>query len=118
MVTRLLASQGEVFFASLDPVVGSEQRGLRPVVVLSRNSHNANSRVVSIAPFTTSMTMSEHPGALFVGSADSGLERESLLLLFQIRTIDRLRLRQSVGMLAPDVLEKALHIIRQHFSTE
>jgi mRNA-degrading endonuclease toxin of MazEF toxin-antitoxin module len=64
------------------------------------------------------MTLMKHPGALFVRAAVSGLPSDSLLLLFQIRTIDRVRLRQSVGMLAPVVLEEALYIVRQHFSKE
>ncbi|WP_179396111.1 type II toxin-antitoxin system PemK/MazF family toxin [Lacticaseibacillus absianus] len=93
--------RGDVFFADLSPVVGSEQGGLRPVLVIQNDVGNRFSPTVIVAAITSRITkpkMKTHVG--LSGTAD-GIERDSVVLLEQIRTIDKQRLMDKVTSLSP-----------------
>ncbi|MBR0596444.1 type II toxin-antitoxin system PemK/MazF family toxin [Sinanaerobacter chloroacetimidivorans] len=96
--------KGDIFYADLTPIVGSEQGGIRPVLIIQNNIGNRYSPTV-IAAAITSQT-SKHPLPTHV-SLDGicGLRRDSTILLEQIRTIDRSRLREYIGRLELEKLQ-------------
>lgn len=87
--------RGELYYAYLEPVIGSEQGGERPVVILQNNRGNRYSPTVIVAPLTTKLVKRTLPVHVKVTAA--GLRSTSLILLEQIRTIDKQRLRQYIG---------------------
>ena len=93
--------RGELYYADLNPVIGSEQGGIRPVLVIQNDTGNKHSPTVIIAAITSKAIKSILP-THHVLSALYGLERESIVLLEQIRTIDKLRLKERVGTLGKD----------------
>ena len=96
--------RGEIYFTDLSPVVGSEQTGLRPVLILQNNSGNKHSPTTIVAAITSRKTKSDLPTHVKV-SAD-GLPLESTVLLEQIKTIDKSRLDEYVGRLDKDTMGK------------
>ena len=87
--------RGELYYADLEPVTGSEQGGERPVVILQNNKGNQHSPTVIVAPLTTQKIKPRLPTHVTVSS--SGLRASSLVLLEQIRTIDKQRMRNHIG---------------------
>ena len=87
--------RGELYYADLEPVIGSEQGGERPVVILQNNKGNQHSPTVIVAPLTTQKIKPRLPTHVTVSS--SGLRSSSLVLLEQIRTIDKQRMRNHIG---------------------
>ena len=87
--------RGELYYADLEPVIGSEQGGERPVVILQNNKGNQHSPTVIIAPLTTQKIKPRLPTHVMVSS--SGLRSASVVLLEQIRTIDKQRMRNYIG---------------------
>ena len=88
--------RGDIFYADLSPVVGSEQGGVRPVLVVQNDIGNKYSPTVIIAAITSQMSKVKLPTHVEV-SAEFGLPKNSVVLLEQIRTIDKKRLREKVG---------------------
>ena len=88
--------RGDIFYADLSPVVGSEQEGVRPVLVVQNDIGNKYSPTVIIAAITSQMNKVKLPTHVEV-SAEFGLPKNSVVLLEQIRTIDKKRLREKVG---------------------
>ena len=88
--------RGDIFYADLSPVVGSEQGGVRPVLVVQNDIGNKYSPTVIIAAITSQMNKVKLPTHVEV-SAKFGLPKNSVVLLEQIRTIDKKRLREKVG---------------------
>jgi mRNA interferase MazF len=95
-----------VFFADLSPVIGSEQGGVRPVVVLQNDIGNHYSPTVIVAAITSQSDKARLPIHVPVSAADSALGRDCLILLEQIRTLDKRRLRQRVAHLPRTVMER------------
>lgn len=95
-------NRGDIYFANLNPVVGSEQGGMRPVVVLQNNTGNKHSSTVITAPIT-SQIKPQLPTHLLL-SETSGLHEGSLVLLEQVRTIDKQRLGQYIGFLSRNTM--------------
>ena len=89
--------RGEIYYAELDPVIGSEQGGRRPVVVLQNNRGNQSSDTVIVAPLTSSQIKPHLPTHVEIYT--DGLHCTSIALLEQIRTIDKKRLREHMGHL-------------------
>lgn len=87
--------RGELYYADLEPVIGSEQGGERPVVILQNNKGNQHSPTVIVAPLTTQKIKPRLPTHVTV--AGDGLRASSLILLEQIRTIDKQRMRNYIG---------------------
>lgn len=91
--------RGDVYYADLNPTVGSEQGGVRPVLVLQNNVGNRHSPTVIVAAITSRTGKPRLPTHVPVGGAVSGLRKDSVVLMEQVRTIDRSRLREYVGRL-------------------
>lgn len=87
--------RGEIYYADLSPVVGSEQGGYRPVLVLQNNKGNKFSTTIIVAPISSKMTKNPLPTHVVVEK--ECLEKKSVVLLEQIRTIDKQRVREKVG---------------------
>lgn len=108
----LIVKKGDLFFADLSPVVGSEQGGIRPVLVVQNDVGNKYSPTVIVAAIT-SQTKTKLPTHVQLNATQGGLSKDSIVLLEQLRTIDKQRLRERIGTLnekqIPDI-EKALSI--------
>ena len=89
--------RGEVFYADLSPVVGSEQGGVRPVLVIQNDRGNRFSPTVICAAMTSRVGKSDLPTHAWVSARDSGLKSDSLVLCEQIRTLEKRRLRARAG---------------------
>ena len=103
--------RGEVYYAELSPVIGSEQGGIRPVLILQNNTGNRHSPTTIIAPITSVQKKSSLPTHIVIDY--DFLESVSVVLLEQIRTIDKRRLREKMGTLDADSMSqvnKALSI--------
>ncbi len=101
--------RGEIYWAELEPRSGSEQRGPRPVVVVSHDSFNQvpTWRSVVIVPVSTSATrVRRGPTTIDLPAGSGGLERQSVALCHQVTTLDRQKLDQTIGMLAPAFLAR------------
>ena len=96
--------RGELYYADLEPVLGSEQGGERPVVVLQNDKGNRYSPTVIIAPLTTKIVKNALP--VHVRIKAPGLRATSLALLEQIRTIDKQRIRQYIGAVSEDEMRE------------
>lgn len=96
--------RGEIYFADLSPVVGSEQTGLRPVLILQNNSGNSHSPTTIVAAITSRKTKPNLP--TYVRVSTDGLPLESTVLLEQIKTIDKSRLDEYIGRLDKDTMGK------------
>ena len=105
--------RGDIYYADLSPVVGSEQGGVRPVLIVQNDVGNRYSPTVIAAAITSQHDKANLPTHIQVQGNASGLTRDSIVLLEQIRTIDKRRLKECVGALAQidmDVVDKALGI--------
>ena len=91
--------RGEVFYADLSPVVGSEQGGIRPVLIVQNDVGNRFSPTVIAAAITSQKDKARLPTHIQLNSLGSGLARDSIVLLEQIRTIDKRRLKEHMGRL-------------------
>lgn len=107
--------RGDIFYADLDPVIGSEQGGVRPVLVVQNDVGNLHSPTVIIAAITTKLTKHRLPTHVFLAAADSGIAKNSMILLEQVRTIDKHRLRQRVTHLNPTIIKRVDHALRVSF---
>ena len=105
--------RGDVFYAELNPVVGSEQGGTRPVLIISNDIGNSHSPTVIIAAITgRTQTKAKLPTHTEVKDVE-GLDRDSIILLEQIRTIDKQRLKNHMGTMPDNIMarvDKALAI--------
>ena len=98
--------RGELYYADLEPVIGSEQGGERPVVILQNNKGNQHSPTVIVAPLTTQKIKPRLPTHVTVfGNKKNGLRSSSLVLLEQIRTIDKKRIKRYVGMITANEMQ-------------
>ena len=102
----MTVKRGDIFYADLRPVVGSEQGGIRPVLILQNNVGNRHSPTVICAAVTSKMKKAKLPTHVEVSSKDYGMERDSVILLEQARTIDKARLKDKVCHLDTPILQK------------
>ncbi len=98
--------RGDIFFADLSPVVGSEQGGVRPVLILQNDVGNKYSPTVIAAAITSQIDKAKLPTHVELKAAVHGLDRDSVVLLEQIRTIDKRRLRERVAHLEGDIMNQ------------
>lgn len=91
--------RGEIYFGTLDPVVGSEQGGFRPVLILQNDTSNQHSPVTIAACITSAPAKVERPTDVAIPAGTCGLTRPSRVMLNQIRTVDKSRLERRVGKL-------------------
>ena len=91
--------RGDIYYADLSPVVGSEQGGIRPVLIVQNNVGNRYSPTVIAAAITSQVNKAKMPTHITVGAPKYGLTRDSIILTEQIRTLDKRRLREKMGSL-------------------
>ena len=91
--------RGDIFYADLSPVVGSEQGGIRPVLIVQNDVGNRFSPTVIAAAITSQQAKAKLPTHIQLGADTSGLMKDSVVLLEQIRTIDKRRLKEKMGCL-------------------
>ncbi|MCR4420504.1 MAG: type II toxin-antitoxin system PemK/MazF family toxin [Clostridia bacterium] len=107
----MLVRRGDIFYAQLNPVVGSEQGGTRPVLVIQNDIGNQYSPTTIVAAITSQINKAKLPTHVEIAADRSGLERDSVILLEQIRTIDKSRLKQKVSFLDEETMLKVNHAI-------
>lgn len=95
--------RGEIYFADLNPVRGSEQGGIRPVLVIQNDTGNKHSPTIIVAPITSSLEKAKLP--THVEILGKGLSKNSIVLLEQIRTIDKCRISAHIGRLDNKTME-------------
>ena len=98
--------RGEIVVANLEPVKGSEQGGIRPCLVIQNNLGNVYSPTTIIAPITSKSFSKEFSTNVFLSKKDSKLDKESTILLNQIKTIDKLRIIKKISTLERDIMDK------------
>lgn len=96
--------RGEIYYADLSPVVGSEQGGIRPVLIVQNDVGNKYSPTVIAAAITSQKEKSKLPTHIEINAQNCGLAKNSVVLLEQIRTIDKKRLKERMGMLDEDAM--------------
>ncbi len=98
--------RGEIYFADLSPVVGSEQGGVRPVLIIQNDTGNKFSPTVIVAAITSQLSKAKIPTHIELSSSEYGLQKDSVVLLEQIRTIDKRRLKEKVCELDSQKMRK------------
>ncbi|MBS7262101.1 MAG: type II toxin-antitoxin system PemK/MazF family toxin [Eubacteriales bacterium] len=94
-----MVKRGEIYYADLSPVVGSEQGGVRPVLIVQNDIGNRYSPTIIVAAITSQIHKAKLPTHMELASEITGLPKDSVVLLEQIRTVDKKRLRERVGIL-------------------
>ncbi len=98
--------RGDIFYADLSPVVGSEQGGIRPVLIVQNNIGNKFSPTVIAAAITSQHSKANLPTHISLNADSSGLSKNSVVLLEQIRTLDKKRLKEKMGCLDYSSMDK------------
>ncbi len=102
----MIVHRGDIYYADLSPVVGSEQGGIRPVLIVQNDVGNKYSPTVIAAAITSQKDKANLPTHIEVQSAGSGLVKDSIVLLEQVRTIDKHRLKEKMGRLDRDSMSR------------
>ena len=102
--------RGELYYADLSPVIGSEQGGVRPVLIVQNDVGNKYSPTVIVAAITSQINKAKIPTHIEL-SMDYGLTKDSVLLLEQIRTLDKRRLRDKIGILDEKRMQDVNHAL-------
>ena len=98
--------RGDIFYADLSPVVGSEQGGVRPVLIVQNDTGNRHSPTVIAAAITSQTGKAKLPTHISVSPMNCGLPKDSIILLEQVRTLDKRRLREKMGRVDEEVMKK------------
>ena len=107
--------RGEVFYADLSPVVGSEQGGIRPVLIIQNDVGNKHSPTVIAAAITSQINKAKLPTHIELGGKNFGLSKDSVVLLEQVRTIDKTRLKEKMGRLDARLMHRVDNAIAVSF---
>ncbi|MCC8138973.1 MAG: type II toxin-antitoxin system PemK/MazF family toxin [Lachnospiraceae bacterium] len=110
--------RGDIFYADLTPVVGSEQGRIRPVLVIQNNTGNRYSPTVIVAAITSRNRKSAFPTHIHLEKGESGLQSDSFVLLEQVRTLDRMRLKDYIGQLDEKTMRQIDQAIVVSFGLE
>lgn len=102
----MIIKRGDIYYADLSPVIGSEQGGVRPVLVVQNDIGNKYSPTVIAAAITSQINKAKLPTHIEISALEYGLLKDSVILLEQIRTIDKKRLREKIGRLDDELMEK------------
>ena len=111
----MIVKRGDIFYADLGPVIGSEQDGIRPVLIIQNDIGNKYSPTV-IALAITTKTKTYIPTHIPIEKGVSGLKKDSIILVEQIRTIDKARLIEKVGHLGDDIMEEVKKALKLSFN--
>lgn len=102
----MIVKRGDILYADLSPVIGSEQGGVRPVLVIQNDIGNKYSPTVIVSAITSQINKAKLPTHVEISAPDYGLPKDSVVLLEQIRTIDKKRLREKIGHFDEDMMCK------------
>ncbi|MBC7766342.1 MAG: type II toxin-antitoxin system PemK/MazF family toxin [Hyphomonadaceae bacterium] len=102
----MIVKRGDIYYADLSPVIGSEQGGIRPVLIVQNDIGNRYSPTVIAAAVTSQINKAKLPTHIEISAADYGLAKDSVILLEQIRTIDKKRLKDKLGHLDEELMDK------------
>ena len=111
-----MIKRGDVYYADLRPVVGSEQGGVRPVLIIQNDTGNRHSPTVICAAITSKMNKAKLPTHVEIESKKYGIVKDSVILLEQVRTIDKTRLKEKVCHLDEEALSKIDQALLVSFS--
>ena len=103
---KMLVKRGEIYYADLSPVVGSEQGGVRPVLIVQNDIGNKHSPTVIAAAITSQKEKNKLPTHISLDAASCGLAKDSVVLLEQVRTLDKRRLKERMGELDSDSMSQ------------
>ena len=101
-----MIKRGELYYADLSPVVGSEQGGIRPILIVQNDTGNRYSPTVIAAAVTSKMGKAKLPTHIELKEGEFGLSKNSVILLEQIRTLDKKRLKERIGELSAPTMRK------------
>lgn len=102
----MIIKRGDIFYADLSPVIGSEQGGVRPVLIVQNDIGNKYSPTVIAAAITSQINKAKLPTHIEISAQEYGLQKDSVILLEQIRTIDKKRLREKIGRLDDELMDR------------
>ena len=111
----MTVKRGEIYYADLSPVIGSEQGGTRPVLIVQNDVGNKFSPTVIAAAITSQRFKTSLPTHISVHADECGLAKDSIVLLEQVRTLDKTRLRERMGSLDEDEMSKINHALSVSF---
>lgn len=112
---NLMVKRGDIFYADLSPVVGSEQGGIRPVLVVQNDVGNKYSPTVIVAAITSKINKAKMPTHIEIEGEVHGLTKDSVILLEQIRTIDKRRLKEKIGHLDDKLINSVNNALKISF---
>lgn len=113
-----MIKRGEIYYADLSPVIGSEQGGVRPVLIVQNDVGNKYSPTVIAAAITSQKDKTSLPTHISVDAQGCGLSKDSIVLLEQIRTLDKQRLKEKMGALDTGDMGKVNHALTVSFGLE
>lgn len=102
----MIVKRGDILYADLSPVIGSEQGGVRPVLVIQNNVGNKYSPTIIVAAITSQINKAKLPTHIEIKASEYGLTKDSVVLMEQIRTIDKKRLREKIGHFDDDMMTR------------
>ena len=97
-------TRGEIWLANLNPTQGSEQAGIRPVLIFQNNTINRFSATVLTIPFTTNLRRAELPSCVLIKKGEGGLTSDSVVLCHQLRVLDKTRLVRRLGSISQETM--------------
>ncbi|MDD6214814.1 MAG: type II toxin-antitoxin system PemK/MazF family toxin [Firmicutes bacterium] len=114
----MIVKRGDIYYADLSPVVGSEQGGIRPVLIIQNDVGNKYSPTVIAAAITSQINKAKMPTHIELSASEYGLYKDSVILLEQIRTIDKKRLREKVAHLDKKLMQDVNGALAVSFGLE
>ena len=113
-----MVKRGDIFYADLSPVVGSEQGGVRPVLIVQNDIGNKYSPTVIVAAITSKINKAKMPTHIELAGAMHGLTKDSVILAEQIRTIDKKRLKEKIGHINDCLMTRIDYALRISFGLD
>lgn len=110
--TNRFVHRGEIYYANLSPVVGSEQGGMRPVLIVQNDVGNKHSPTTIVVPITSCLIKNKLPTHVSLGSGEGGLQSDSVVLCEQVRVIDKTRLIDNIGILTKNRMTEIDNALR------
>ena len=117
-VNNVIVKRGDLFYADLSPVVGSEQGGIRPVLVVQNDVGNKYSPTVIAAAVTSQINKAKMPTHIEISAETYGLVKDSVILMEQIRTIDKKRLKEKIGHADEELMQRVNKALSASFALE
>ena len=114
----MIVKRGDIFYADLSPVVGSEQGGVRPVLVIQNDIGNKYSPTIIVAAITSQINKAKLPTHIELTANEYGLSKDSVVLMEQIRTIDKKRLKEKIGHINDELTFKTNQAIKISFGVD